>query len=88
MVSGNDALAVVVALVAALATAGFGVLAGAGVLAAPSASRSTVPGPACAEWTDGCVICTRTPQGEACSTPGIACTRGRVQCLRPQGTPI
>ena len=25
------------------------------------------------EWTDSCVVCARTPEGLACSTPGIAC---------------
>jgi invasion protein IalB len=38
---------------------------------------------ACQEWTDSCVICTRTAQGQSCSTPGIACVRGPVQCLKP-----
>jgi hypothetical protein len=38
---------------------------------------------ACQEWTDSCVICTRTAQGQSCSTPGIACIRGPVQCLKP-----
>jgi hypothetical protein len=41
--------------------------------------------PACAEWTDGCVVCQRTAQGPACSMPGIACTRRDQQCLRRVG---
>jgi hypothetical protein len=62
------------------------------VLAAvlPAAPKPTVPSAAsfgerdrtCAEWTDGCVVCQRDADGAACSTPGIACVRGPVQCLR------
>jgi len=41
------------------------------------------PGPACIEWTDDCVVCQRMADGTpACSTPGIACTRGSLRCLR------
>ena len=39
--------------------------------------------PACSEWTDGCVVCARSPQGLACSTPGIACVRQAPRCLKP-----
>ena len=39
----------------------------------------------CAEWTDGCIVCQRTDQGLACSTPGISCLRGERQCLRRAG---
>jgi hypothetical protein len=39
----------------------------------------------CAEWTDGCVVCRRDGPGPACSTPGIACVRGPVQCLKRTG---
>ena len=42
--------------------------------------------PTCAEWTDGCITCQRTPQGPACSTPGIACVRETLQCLRREGS--
>jgi hypothetical protein len=54
---------------------------------APGAKPQAVPssaGPdaACAEWTDGCIVCQRTDQGPACSTPGIACVRGETRCLR------
>ena len=38
--------------------------------------------PTCAEWTDGCVVCQRTEQGPACSTPGIACVPREQQCMR------
>ena len=41
--------------------------------------------PRCQEWTDGCVVCQRTPQGPACSTPGIACVRGPQECVRRAG---
>ena len=37
---------------------------------------------ACAEWTDGCIVCVRGDHGPACSTPGIACVKGPVQCVR------
>ncbi len=32
----------------------------------------------CAEWSDGCVVCTR----EGCSTPGIACTPRETSCRK------
>ena len=34
--------------------------------------------PACLEWTDGCVLCSR----EGCSTPGIACQPGGLVCKK------
>lgn len=40
----------------------------------------------CLEWTDACVVCTRTPQGHACSTPGIACEAAAPRCLRRTGS--
>ena len=52
---------------------------------APSTSGLADRDPTCAEWTDGCVTCLRTPQGPSCSTPGIACVRQRPECLRKQG---
>ena len=82
MLSPHESLAVVLAVVVALTMSAFAVLAGAGVLEARSAGQGAAPDPACAEWTDGCVVCARRPEGLACSTPGIACTRGRIQCLR------
>lgn len=39
----------------------------------------------CTEWTDGCVVCLRGERGPSCSTPGIACVRGPVQCVRRDG---
>jgi hypothetical protein len=65
-------LAVVLALVAADAAPAAGLQRTGG---APSAS--------CLEWSDGCVVCMRRPEGVACSTPGIACTRGVARCLMP-----
>ncbi|SFK53326.1 hypothetical protein [Methylorubrum salsuginis] len=43
--------------------------------------------PACAEWGDGCKVCRRLETGPACSLPGIACTPGKVACLRGTGEP-
>ena len=40
----------------------------------------------CLEWTDACVVCNRTPQGPACSTPGIACEPAPPRCLRRTGS--
>jgi len=37
--------------------------------------------PLCAEWSNGCQVCTRPASGEMqCSTPGIACTPGPPMC--------
>ena len=35
--------------------------------------------PACAEWSDGCVVCTKA----GCSTPGVACTPREIACRKP-----
>ncbi|HEV2557510.1 MAG TPA: hypothetical protein VGU45_02685 [Microvirga sp.] len=80
--SGGDTLAVVTALAAALTAILIAGLAAAGLF---EPSRPTgMALPACSEWSDGCVVCARQPGGAvACSMPGIACTRGSVQCLRP-----
>ena len=50
--------------------------------APPAGSATAGPGGACAEWTDGCVVCQRIDGEEHCSMPGIACVRGATQCLR------
>lgn len=35
----------------------------------------------CAEWTDGCVVCSKQPDGSVgCSTAGIACIPGVQRC--------
>jgi len=52
---------------------------------APGATPKAVssePDAACAEWTDGCVVCQRIDGEPTCSLPGIACVRGGTQCLR------
>ncbi|MCB8821851.1 hypothetical protein [Microvirga rosea] len=76
MSTPGEALAVTIAITAALAAVMLGMLIG---LSSP---RATEPGASCQEWTDGCVICSRRPNGAACSTPGIACTPGPLQCLK------
>lgn len=45
-------------------------------------SRSVADDPACLEWSDGCHVCQRQPDGVACSLPGIACEPGPQHCLR------
>ncbi len=80
--SGGDTLAIVTALAAALAAVLIAVLSTVGAFDARSSAGT--PLPVCAEWTDGCVVCARQPGGAvACSMPGIACTRGPIQCLKP-----
>ena len=35
----------------------------------------------CVEWTDGCIVCRKSPEGAiACSTPGIACVPEAPRC--------
>ena len=51
----------------------------------PTMPASFERDPTFAEWTDGCIICQRTNQGIACSTPGIACMPRERQCLRREG---
>jgi len=87
MSPGRQDLSIFLALIA--------IVVGTVVLAAvlPSAPAPAVPSaaafgdrnPTCAEWTDGCVVCQRGDHGPACSTPGIACVKGAVQCLRKTG---
>ena len=81
MFSRDEALAVTVSLAVALVTVILAVIAGANAGPQP-ATEGGPPDPACVEWTDSCVVCSRTSQGLACSTPGIACTRGAPRCLR------
>lgn len=38
--------------------------------------------PACAEWTDGCVLCIRADNSTQCSTTGIACVPAGLTCKR------
>lgn len=55
----------------------------------PAAPKPAPGGPAadaaCLEWSDGCQVCQRHPEGPACSLPGIACTPGEPRCLRRGG---
>jgi len=81
MPARDEALAVALAILATLAVTTLAVLAGA--LAEPSEAGQAMPEPTCSEWTDGCIVCARTPQGLACSTPGIACMRQAPRCLKP-----
>jgi hypothetical protein len=83
MMERQDALGVTVAVTAAMAAVLLAVIA-AFALSAPPGPRAAdaAPSAACREWSDGCVVCARTPEGQACSTPGIACTRGPARCLR------
>jgi hypothetical protein len=52
--------------------------------AAPAnASPLAAPTAACLEWTDGCRVCQRSPNGEAsCSNVGIACVPKAEECTR------
>ncbi|KQT61138.1 hypothetical protein ASG52_18105 [Methylobacterium sp. Leaf456] len=52
-----------------------------------AAALAPADDPACAEWGDGCKVCQRLETGAACSLPGIACTPGKVACLRGTGEP-
>ena len=41
------------------------------------------PNAACLEWTDGCRVCQRAPDGEpSCSNVGIACVPKAEECTR------
>lgn len=52
--------------------------------AAPGkAAPLAAPTAACLEWTDGCRVCQRAPNGEAsCSNVGIACVPKADECTR------
>ncbi len=78
----GETLAVITALAAAAGAVLLALIVAAVLAKAPARPLAGDPGPGCAEWTDGCVICQRTADGRACSMPGIACTQGPVQCLR------
>jgi hypothetical protein len=81
MLSRDEALAVTLSIAVALLVATFAILFG--MTTEPRAAREDgAPDAACLEWTDSCVVCSRIPQGLACSTPGIACTRSAPRCLR------
>lgn len=46
------------------------------------APRTAADDPGCLEWSDGCQVCQRWPDGPSCSLPGIACEPGALRCLR------
>jgi hypothetical protein len=73
VLAGLVALVVVVSAVVMAATA------------RPSTEGGFAREPTCAEWSDGCIVCQRTPAGTVCSTPGIACVRAEARCLRRDG---
>ncbi|HZH08946.1 MAG TPA: hypothetical protein VEZ24_01110 [Microvirga sp.] len=81
MLNRDEILAVSLAILTALMVTMLAVLAG--TLETPQQAQGTTPEPTCAEWTDGCVVCARTAQGLACSTPGIACVPKAPHCLKP-----
>ncbi|MBB3017506.1 putative membrane protein YgcG [Microvirga lupini] len=87
MLSRDETLAVVISIATALLVVTFAIIAGA-AMEARTPGQDLTPGPSCAEWTNGCVVCRRVPEGLACSTPGIACVPGAQRCLRPAGVPI
>ncbi|SCZ09847.1 hypothetical protein [Microvirga guangxiensis] len=76
----TEFFAVALAAIIALLIVAFAVIAGA---SAPRRDEQAVQEPTCSEWTDGCIVCSRNPQGLACSTPGIACVRQAPRCLKP-----
>ena len=81
MLSRDETLAVTLSIAVALLVVTFAILFG--VSTEPQAARQDgAPDATCLEWTDSCVVCSRTPQGLACSTPGIACTPSAPRCLR------
>jgi hypothetical protein len=81
MFQRDEALALTLAGVIALLVVTFAVFVG---VVTPAAERAAQTGqPVCSEWTDGCVVCARRPEGLACSMPGIACVRKEPRCVKP-----
>jgi hypothetical protein len=81
MMERTEFFAVLLAAIIALTIVAIAVIAGAST--PPPSEGQAVREPTCAEWTDGCIVCARTPQGLACSTPGIACVPKTPRCLKP-----
>jgi hypothetical protein len=82
----DDRIGFALALILIIATVALAhVLPMAGAARVPSTPAAFDREPTCAEWTDGCIVCRRTDQGLACSTPGIACVPKEQQCLRREG---
>jgi hypothetical protein len=78
MFQRDETIALSLAGVIAFLVVAFAVFAG---TVTPAAERSGQP--TCSEWTDGCIVCARRPEGLACSMPGIACVRKEPRCLKP-----
>lgn len=76
--SSGERLALVGIVVVTLATVLIGALAPGGHAPGP---RKVADDPSCLEWSDGCQVCKRWPEGVACSLPGIACEPGLQRCL-------
>lgn len=81
MFQRGEALAISLACVIAILIVAFAAFVG--VVTPASEQAGQAGAPACSEWTDGCIVCARRPEGLACSTPGIACTRSAPRCLKP-----
>jgi hypothetical protein len=81
----DDLLGLILVLVIVLGTVALAHVLPSATSGMPSTPASFDSEPTCAEWGDGCVICQRTNQGAACSTPGIACVPRERQCLRREG---
>jgi hypothetical protein len=81
MFQRDELIGLSLAGVIALLVVTFAVFAGVFMPAPEPSARGVAP--ACSEWTDGCIVCARRPEGLACSTPGIACTRSAPRCLKP-----
>lgn len=78
-------------IAAAILAVALGTVVLAGVLPAarsgpPSTASAFADDPACLEWTDSCIVCTRGAAGPNCSTPGIACARTPPRCVRRTGS--
>jgi len=84
---GDDIIGFALALTLVIGTVALANLLPAAKSASPSPA-SFEGDPTCAEWTDGCIVCQRTNEGLACSTPGVACVRKEQQCLRREGVSI
>ncbi|WP_243374484.1 hypothetical protein [Microvirga solisilvae] len=81
MMERTEFFAVLMAAIIALVIVAFAVIAAASAL--PQSEGQAVREPTCSEWTDGCIVCARSAQGLACSTPGIACVPRAPRCLKP-----
>ena len=82
----DDLIGLVLAVVLVLGTVALAHLLPTAQPPGPPSTPAAFEGePTCAEWSDGCIVCQRTDHGPSCSTPGIACVRTPVQCLKRDG---